>query len=158
MNKRPRDNGRIYTPGNKKRTKAKIKQASHEKDKGALERFVTKSVTKNAEESFKQKCNKDVNIKCLSEEMQINHSVTIHEENQYEQQCSVNENKGELSELLQDNECFTKVKEINIEPQCSKVGNKGNLSKVIKEIQMSSKDSDSEKTENFNLNLPACLN
>ena len=59
MNKRPRDNGRIYLSGSKKTTKAKIKQASHEKDKGSLERFVTKSVTKNAEENIKQKCNED---------------------------------------------------------------------------------------------------
>ena len=44
MSKRQRDIGRKYLSGNKKRTLAKTKKTEAEKEKGALDKYFSKSV------------------------------------------------------------------------------------------------------------------
>ena len=98
MNKRPRDNGRIYLSGSKKTTKAKIKQASHEKDKGSLERFVTKSVTKYAEEN--------INLSKVIKEIQIGDSHIESDLRHFEKVkfCKINDSSLDMSSDDPDSE------------------------------------------------------
>ena len=103
MNKRFRDCGRKYLSGNKKRTKAKKQKENDLKDKGAIEKFLNKSTTNNAEEQI------DIQI---SDE---NKSTTDKAEEQIDLQLSdENGSKGNLSEeVIQDNEIRDLVTEFD---------------------------------------------